>query len=103
MASIPDLSYPPRIVDGDVATVEQGSIEEIQQCVEAVLHTIVGSRIDAPEYGIPNETFKQLGPDENADVYLAAIEEAEPRAHLIGRARIEEMVKRVTIERAQST
>jgi phage baseplate assembly protein W len=80
------------------ATVEQNSAEEIEQCVEAILRTMIGSRIDAPEFGIPDETFAQLGPEPSAEVYLNAIAEFEPRARMIGSARIEELAEKITIE-----
>lgn len=91
MPSIPHFSFPFRVESGEVAAVEQDSVEEIEDCVEAVLRTIFGTRIDAPEFGIPDETFEQQGPNPSAEAYLAAIEEAEPRAHQLGRARLEDM------------
>jgi phage baseplate assembly protein W len=97
LASIPHFAWPFQVVDGAVQTVEQDSAEEIAQCVEAVLNTPVGSRIDAPDYGVPDETFSQLSVDESAAVYLDAIDAAEPRARVLGEARVEEMAKRVAI------
>lgn len=97
MASARHPAWPFRVVDGVVVTVEQDSIEEIEQCVEAVVNTIVGSRIDAPEYGIPDESFKTQTASSSVSSYLAAIEAAEPRAHVIGEERLEEMVKHVTL------
>jgi phage baseplate assembly protein W len=84
----------------EFATVEQDSIEEIGDCVEAALRTPVGSRIDAPEYGVPDETFNQLGPNPSAEVYLAAVAAVEPRAHLVGEAEIEAMTERISIRSA---
>jgi len=98
LVKVPQFAVPFRVENGDVVEVEQGSVEEIQACVEAVLHTLVGSRIDEPDFGIPDESFSQLGPNPSAESYLAAVEAAEPRAHLIGKARIEDMVKRIVIE-----
>jgi phage baseplate assembly protein W len=96
---VPQFAMPLRVVNGDFAVVEQGSIEDIEQNVMAVLRTIVGSRIDAPDFGIPDETFEQLSASPSAEPYIAAVEAAEPRAHLIGEARIEKLVKRIVIER----
>lgn len=95
---IPDLSVPIRFEGGDFARVEQGSPEEIAQCVEAVLRTFVGTRIVAPEFGIPDATFHQLSPTPSAEAYMAVIEQFEPRARLVGEARIEEMVERILIK-----
>jgi hypothetical protein len=82
-----------------LAEVEQDSVEEIEQCVEAILRTIVGTHIDDLEFGIPDESFTQQTPNPSAEVYIAAIEEQEPRARQLGRARLEELAtKVVTIE-----
>lgn len=99
MARVPQFAVPFRVEDGDVVEVEQDSVEEIEACVEAVLHTFIGSRIDEPDFGIPDETFTQLGPNPSVEPYLAAVAAAEPRAHLIGEARIEDMVMRIVIQK----
>jgi phage baseplate assembly protein W len=100
VAEVPQFAVPFRVEDGDVVEVEQDSIEEIEQCVEAILRTIVGSRLlDAPDFGIPDESFVQQTPSPSAAVYIAAIEEQEPRARVLGQARLEELTtKVVTIE-----
>jgi hypothetical protein len=87
----PHLKHPFRVVDGIVAQVEQDSAEEIEQCVEAVLRTPVGSRIEEPEYGLVDPTFEQLPPNPSAEAYLTAVAKWEPRAHLIGEARLGEL------------
>lgn len=93
----PHLRVPFAITGSSAAVVEQDSAEEIEQCVEACLRTTLGSRIEAPEYGIPDETFTQLSPNPTADVYLTDVEKAEPRAHLLGEARIEAMIERIIL------
>ena len=90
----PSFLMPP---SGKFPTIEQDTPEDIAQCVEAAARTLVGSRLEAPEYGIPDETFKQLGPNESAEVYVSAIEAMEPRAHLLGTAEIVNIIKRVTL------
>ena len=99
MADVPQFAMPFRVESGVVVEVEQDSTEEIQQCVEAVLRTIVGTRLlDAPDFGVPDETFVQQMPSPSADVYVAAIEEQEPRARVLGRAQLLELAaKHVTI------
>jgi phage baseplate assembly protein W len=97
LASLPHFAWPFEVVGGVVQTVEQDSTAEIDQCVEAVLNTPVGSRIDAPNYGVPDETFSQLSMDESAAVYLDAIDAAEPRARVLGEATVEGMAERVAI------
>lgn len=94
----PHLRTPFEVVAGNVAVVEQDSQREVEQCVEAVLSTHVGSRLEESEFGIPDELFQLLPPDPNIDDVLAAIEEWEPRARVLGSAEVEELVKRVTVE-----
>jgi phage baseplate assembly protein W len=100
--ALPHLSVPIRFNGTSFAMVEQDSPEEIAQCVLACVSTIVGSRIDAPGYGVPDETFQQLSPTPSVEAYLAAVQEAEPRAHLLGEASVEEMIKRVVLQSAVS-
>lgn len=97
--SIPHFSLPFRVVNGSIAEVEQGSVEEIEDCVESILRTIAGTRIDNPDFGVPDESFTQQTPNSSAELYIAAIEAQEPRARVLGRARLIEMAeKHVTIE-----
>jgi phage baseplate assembly protein W len=98
--SIPHIAFPLRIENGQVATVEQDSVDEVRQNVLAVLNTIVGSRIDAPEYGVPDETFTRQSRNRSADAYLRAVEDAEPRARLLGEAEIEGMIRRIVLKEA---
>lgn len=100
MADIPQFSRPFSFAGTGFKEVEQDSPEDVTQCVETVLETPVGSRVEVPAYGVPDETFEQLGPDLSAEVYLAAIEEWEPRARVLGEAQLEELTKRVTITEA---
>lgn len=87
----PHFAVPFRAENGSVAQVEQDSVEDIEDCVEAVLRTPEGSRVEVPDFGIPDATFEQLGPDLSAKTYLAAVDEWEPRAHLLGEARLAEL------------
>ena len=96
--AIPHLSFPLRVEGGKVASVEQDSPEEIRNCVLASLNTFVGSRIDAPEYGIVDETFKRQTTNPSVDTYLRAVEEDEPRAHVLGGAEVEGMIRRVVLK-----
>ena len=100
MAEVPHYATPFRIVNGEIAVVEQDSVEDIEQCVEAVLRTILGSRLlDAPDFGVPDETFVQQTPNPSAEIYITAVEAQEPRARVLGTARLEELVSKVvTIE-----
>lgn len=99
MADASHFAWPFSVVDGDIATVEQDSLEQIEQCVEVILRTPVGSRIDAPGFGRPDELFEQLGPEPSAEAFVAAVERDEPRIRLLGEASIAQMVKRITLRR----
>jgi len=94
----PHFRIPFTVTGSSAGVVEQNSQEEIEDCIEAVLRTPIGSRVEQPEYGIPDETFEQLTPDVSAEAYLNAIAEWEPRARVLGSARIEDLTKEVTIE-----
>jgi hypothetical protein len=60
----PRLAWPPRFdpVNGS-ALVDQGSPEEIQQCVGVVCVARPGSVIEVPAMGIPDQAFRQGGVD----------------------------------------
>jgi phage baseplate assembly protein W len=78
VTEIPHFSLPFRFATPQVAVSEQDSIDEIADCVLAILLTPAGMRIELPEFGIVDPTFQQMPVD------LAAISDAvdawEPRA-----------------------
>jgi phage baseplate assembly protein W len=88
---------------GRVAVVEQDTKEEILQCVLACLRTRLGSRLEAPEYGVPDQTFKRQPRNPDVSVYLRAVEAVEPRASLLGRAEVEGLIQRVVLEQEGQT
>ena len=99
MANSPHFAFPFRVERRSAAVVDQNSVAEIESCVEATLRTPLGTRLEEPEYGIPDETFTQVPADPTAEVYLAAVEAQEPRARGLGTARLRELaIKHVTIE-----
>lgn len=101
MARTPHLGLPFRLSGSSFAVTEQDSSEEVSDCVEAVLRTPQGSRIDVPAFGRPDDTFAQLGKAApNAEPYLAAIEEWEPRATVSGTAEAEESIERIIVKEA---
>jgi phage baseplate assembly protein W len=73
-------------------------VDGVEQCVLAAVSTVLGSRIDAPDYGIPDETFRRQSVRPSAQVYVRAVEEAEPRARVLGEARVEEMIEEVVLK-----
>jgi phage baseplate assembly protein W len=78
MTSIPHFALPFRFATPQAAVSEQDSLDEIADCVFAVLACPVGFRVELPPFGLPDQTFSMPGPD-LVDV-RAAIETWEPRA-----------------------
>jgi hypothetical protein len=73
----PHLLVPFAIGDtGSAATVEQGTVAEITQCVAMLLGTRPGTRLMVPGFGLPDPTFAGVNP--TAVRALAA--KYEPRA-----------------------
>jgi hypothetical protein len=83
---IPHPTIPVQITaSGGLATVDQGSPEEIAQCVEAIVRTPLNWRDDLPELGLPDQTFRMGGAD--PAVVSRALDTYEPRAeHLVTEA-----------------
>lgn len=81
MALAPHFDLPFRFgPDADLVSVEQDSVDEIANCVEVVLRTHPGDRVEDPDFG-----SEPLVPDQQplglAGV-IAAVGEHEPRARL---------------------
>lgn len=75
---IPHFALPFRFVGGHAAVNEQDSVDDVEACVLAVASYPVGSRIEKPEFGVPDQTFRQGGVDVTA--LEAAVNRWEPRA-----------------------
>lgn len=78
MADVPHFDLPFRFVNGKAVEVEQDTVEDIVVCIEALLRTRPGQRLDLPTYGTPDPLFQ--GAD--ADDLLNVIQEWEPRANI---------------------
>lgn len=96
--AMPHLRFPFEIRNGRTQVVEQNSIQEVTQCVLACISTPYGSRQDDPEYGIDAGLFSKQSIREDITPILAAVEEAEPRASLLGSVELESLVRRIVIE-----
>lgn len=75
--SVPHLAFPLRLSGGRLATVEQDSMDEIEQCVEIVLRTERGTRLGQIEFGIEDPTF---GDTLDLSDMVNAVGTWEPRA-----------------------
>jgi hypothetical protein len=75
----PRIAWPPRFdsVVGS-ALVDQGSPEDIVQCIGVVVTTRRGALIDVPAMGVRDQAFLQGGADTGE--LLDAVENWEPRA-----------------------
>jgi phage baseplate assembly protein W len=75
----PHFKVPFEFRGSSAACVEQDSLDEIAQCVEAIVRTPRGFRLEIPNFGIENPALSEgtIVPQ-----ILAAIEEWEPRARV---------------------
>jgi phage baseplate assembly protein W len=76
------------------ATVEQDTVEDVTQCVYAVLATEIGERQEEPEYGVVDMAFLQGGAD--LEEIQTAVTEWEPRARLLSEDSWDGLVQTVT-------
>ena len=51
--------FPFRFVAGRAATVAQGSDTEIEQGVRVLLLSHIGERVEVPEFGVEDQTFRE--------------------------------------------
>jgi phage baseplate assembly protein W len=80
MAEIPHIALPFRFVGTSVAVVEQDTEDEVLQCVETICRYVPGMRSEYPEFGIPDQAFRD---EPDTDEVREAIEEYEPRASVV--------------------
>lgn len=96
MVETPHFKTPFRILGSQVAVIEQDSDDDILACVETVLRTPAGSRIENPEYGLTDPTF-QSDPAAIENECQDAIEEWEPRATAVPEAEISNRIAAVRV------
>lgn len=78
MTAIPRLRVPLEMGATGFRVVEQDGLDDVAQCVYAVMATERGSRIEEPDFGITDPTFEMNGMDEGEA--LLQIGTWEPRA-----------------------
>lgn len=80
---VPHFDLPFRIDQAGegVTTVEQDSVEDVANCVEAALRYVKGQRLDEPTFGITEPTFDAI--PISTDRIVAEVLEHEPRAILL--------------------
>lgn len=95
----PHYDYPFRLNSaGDGAVVlEQDSEDEVSNCVEVILSTRRGERVELSDFGIDDQAFRQNGID--VGHVLAQVRKYEDRADLvIDPGQIEDLVQEVGIQ-----
>lgn len=63
MTDVPQFAIPPRIVDGQLATVEQGTVDELAARVNLLCHTPPGWLDSWPKFGLADQAFRKGGAD----------------------------------------
>jgi phage baseplate assembly protein W len=81
MTDVPHFSLPFRFATPYAATTEQDSLDEIADCVYAILVCPAGFRVELPAFGLPDPTFAMPAPD--LDVMRDVVETWEPRAAVL--------------------
>jgi phage baseplate assembly protein W len=76
---IPHFALPFRVDNGAVVTTEQDSVDEIADCVQAVVVTPVGTRVEMPGFGMSSPVLTQSDSVPSTAI-LAALRRWEPRA-----------------------
>lgn len=104
MTVVPHFDLPFRFTAGHAAVVEQDSSDDISNCVDAVLLTRIGSRVEMPEFGIPDPTF-DIQPIELQGMFAALVEQ-EPRAYVLidqEPDRFDQLIAHLTVSVAPQT
>lgn len=98
--TIPQFSLPFRLLGGVTpAVTEQDTVEEIADCVAAIIRTPQGTREELSGFGVPDGTFQQGGAPA-ADIQ-AAVQQWEPRAAAAAAAdntSLAEFITAITVE-----
>jgi len=97
--TIPKLRLPLSFTDGRARLVEQDSQAEVEQCVEVILRTVAGERLERPDFGIPDFVHRQGGVD--VDAVKAAIDRDEPRAvyaAAVDNSNLADLVSRIGVQ-----
>jgi hypothetical protein len=78
MDSVPHLALPLRLQGDHYASVQQDTLSEVQATVACIVAFPLGTRIEAPDFGVPELEFTQRPLDTLA--LAQAIRDNEPRA-----------------------
>lgn len=81
MPDVPHFKVPFQLSQGRVVVVEQDTLDEVAQCVAAVLACPEGARLENPDFGTPEYLLTEAPID--VDELVNAVNEHEPRAGVI--------------------
>jgi phage baseplate assembly protein W len=76
--NVPHLALPLRFVSTGFVTVQQDTLDEVRTSVAAIVAFPIGSRIEDPDFGVPEIELTDRPLD--VDGMQNAIEDYEPRA-----------------------
>lgn len=97
--NIPHFDFPFRIANGKVVEREQDSLDDIANCVRAILVTSDDFRTDIDDFGLSDMTFNKQPLAAQSIVQDIAVQ--EPRVSLLIDIRpsvIDELIAEVTLE-----
>lgn len=69
------------LASGQIAEVEQDSVDDVVGCVAVAILTEYGSRPEVPGYGLPDQVFSEV--PLALDDIVHTVESLEPRAALL--------------------
>ena len=75
---VPHLRWPLRLAAGQLLTIEQDTIDDVEQCVHVLLTTPLGTRPLAPDVGTVDPAFTGADPADIQD----RLADSEPRAQV---------------------
>lgn len=90
----PHFRVPFAFRDGSAVCVEQDSDEDIIQCVNAIVRTAKGFRLELPDFGIANPVLVENGPA--LQEIERALELDEPRAkYHLSKSQMEDILSNI--------
>lgn len=98
MAETPHFDLPFRFVGGRAVVVEQDTLRDVQNCVEAILRTEPGTRESNPGFGLADLTFSER--PLNLSSIMTQVAVSEPRATMLLEEKpdeFDELVTRVSV------
>lgn len=69
------------MVNGNANVVDQDTLDDVANCVQAILATELGERLDKPNFGIPDQVFELQPLD--LETLIQMVESQEPRAQIL--------------------